>query len=128
MAELYRRRFPATPDMVPVARHDVRDALIRAGLTDPGLHANVALAVTEATANAVRHAYPADHAERPVEVTVTRSTDALVVTVEDEGSGIADGPATEAGGMGLAIMGDQSRDLSIDTGDTGTRVRLSFGI
>lgn len=46
----------ATPDMVPVARHDVIDTLTPAGLTDPGLPAHVALALTEATANAVRHA------------------------------------------------------------------------
>jgi hypothetical protein len=30
--------------------------------------------------------------------------------------------------MGLAIMGDQSRDLAIESDDTGTRVKLSFDI
>ena len=128
MAELYRRRFRATPDMVPVARHDVRDALVQAGLIDPGLHANVALAVTEATANAVRHAYPADHAERPVEVTVTRATDILLVTVEDEGRGMVNRTPSEIGGMGLAIMGDQSRDLAIESDSSGTLVTLRFGV
>lgn len=128
MAELYRRRFHATPDMVPVARHDVRDALIEAGLTDPGLHANVALAVTEATANAVRHAYPADRTERPVEVAVTRAPDILVVTVEDEGLGMAGRAPTQADGMGLTIMGDQSRDVAIESDHTGTLVTLRFGI
>ena len=37
---------------------DVLDTLTQAGLTDPALRSNVALAVSEATANAVRHAYP----------------------------------------------------------------------
>jgi serine/threonine-protein kinase RsbW len=128
MAELYRRRFPATPEMVPVARHDVIDALTQAGLTDPGLHAHVALALTEATANAVRHAYPADRTERPVEVTVTRSTDVLLVTVADEGLGMDSRMPTGSGGMGLAIMGGQTQDLAIESDHAGTLVKLQFGI
>ena len=128
MAELYRRRFPATPDMVPVARHDVLDTLTQAGLTDAGLHAKVALAVTEATANAVRHAYPADRTDGPVEVAVTQTGDSLLVTVEDEGLGMDNRMPTKAGGMGLALMGDQTRNLAIESGRTGTVVKLRFGI
>jgi hypothetical protein len=35
---------------------------------------------------------------------------------------------TEAGGMGLAIVGDQTRNLAIESDQTGTLVKLRFGI
>jgi anti-sigma regulatory factor (Ser/Thr protein kinase) len=128
MAELYRRRYSATRDAVPRARHDIIATLTQAGLTDARLHANVALAVSEATGNAVRHAYSPAGTDGHVEVTVTRATDILIVTVKDEGSGMDNSMPTEGGGLGLSIMSAQTRDLAIESNETGTTVKLRFRI
>jgi anti-sigma regulatory factor (Ser/Thr protein kinase) len=76
MTELYRRRFPATPQSVPLARHDVVDAVTHAGLTDARARAALALAVTEALSNAVRHAYPPS-----VRTDMSRSRSRVAMTV-----------------------------------------------
>jgi anti-sigma regulatory factor (Ser/Thr protein kinase) len=129
MAELFRRRYPANRSAVPRARHDILDVLTEAGLPDPSLRANVALAVSEATGNAVRHAYPPDHAAGHVEVTVTREPDTVTVTVCDQGSGMDHSLSTEQGaGLGLLIMRRQSRNLAIESDETGTIVELRFGV
>ena len=50
------------------------------------------------------------------------------MTVEDEGRGMADRTPSQTGGMGLPLMGDQSRELEIESDDTGTLVTLRFGL
>ena len=126
MTELYRRRHPATPDTVPQVRHDVVDILTQAGLIDPGLHAHVALAVSEATGNAVRHAYPLDHADGHVEVAVTRRPHSITVTISDAGSGMDTNRSTEGAGLGLAIMNAEADTLMIQSDGAGTVVKLRF--
>jgi two-component sensor histidine kinase len=128
MAELFRRRYLADRSAVPRARHDVLDTLAEAGLTHPSLRANVALAVSEATGNAVRHAYPPDHADGHVEVTVTREADSLTVTVRDDGVGIDNSPPTQGGGLGLLLLRNQSQHALIKSDEAGTVVKLRFSV
>jgi anti-sigma regulatory factor (Ser/Thr protein kinase) len=129
MAELFRRRYLANRSAVPRARRDVLETLTQAGVTDPSLRANVALAVSEATGNAVRHAYPPDHAAGHVEVTVTRQPDTVTVTVCDQGSGIDHSMSTEQGaGLGLLIMSGQTRNVAVNSDETGTIVELRFSV
>lgn len=128
MAELYRRRFPAAPEAVPSARHDVMDTLTQAGLTDVSLRAKVALAVTEATANAVRHAYPPDCTDGHVDVAVARTSDSLTVTVSDEGLGVRSGAPSHGSGLGLSIMTAEAQEVAVETGESGTVVALWFDI
>jgi anti-sigma regulatory factor (Ser/Thr protein kinase) len=129
MTELYRRRFPATPEAVPVARHEVIDALTHAGLTSAALHANVALAVSEVVGNAVRHAYPPDRIDGHVDVAVTRADDNLTVTISDGGLGMEPRlPTQDSAGLGLAIMSAQAANLAVESDTTGTTVALGFSI
>jgi anti-sigma regulatory factor (Ser/Thr protein kinase) len=126
MAELYRRRFPATPEAVPLARHDVLDILDQAGLADPTLRANVALAVSEATTNAVRHAYPPDRIDGHVDIAVTRAHDSVTVTVSDEGLGMDSRISPQGSGLGLLIMSAEAQDVAVKSDQAGTTVALRF--
>ena len=55
---IVKQRLPAKPASLRVARHATTDALTQAGVVDHELLAAIALAVSEAFGNAVRHAYP----------------------------------------------------------------------
>jgi serine/threonine-protein kinase RsbW len=126
MLELYRDRLPATAQAVRLARHGVIDALAQAGVSDPVLLANVALAVSEAATNAVRHAYPPDSADRHLDITLTRTPGRLIVTIRDDGAGMDAHMNTRGLGLGLAIMNSQTDRLQIESDSTGTSVTLYF--
>ena len=88
MPELLSRRYPAEAESVPAVRHAVGDALTAAGFTDGDVRFSIALAVTEATANAVRHAYPHD-AQGQIEVRVDyTASHGVVITITDHGVGM----------------------------------------
>jgi anti-sigma regulatory factor (Ser/Thr protein kinase) len=126
MLELYRERLPATPATVPRARHGVRDALTEAGIRDSAFHANVALAVSEATTNAVRHAYPPNSGGH-VEVVVALASNSLIITVSDQGRGMGGATrATRGMGLGLALIHTQTEHVKIQSGTTGTTLTLHF--
>jgi anti-sigma regulatory factor (Ser/Thr protein kinase) len=126
MGEVYRQRLPATPAAVPLVRHGVSDALVRAGVADPALLADIALTVSEATTNAVRHAYPPGSGGH-VDVTAIQTAHNVIVTVRDEGGGmleaLQDSPKQ---GVGLALMNSQTEHLEIASDGTETIVTLHF--
>jgi anti-sigma regulatory factor (Ser/Thr protein kinase) len=125
-SELYRERLPATPAAVRRARLGVADALARAGIADGTLLADIALTVSEATANAVRHAYPSRN-DGHVEVSVARTAEAIVITVTDEGRGIKNAVSDTRGlGIGLALMHAQTDSMEVESNSTGTVVTLRF--
>jgi anti-sigma regulatory factor (Ser/Thr protein kinase) len=126
MLELYHERLPATPAAVRLVRHGVSDALTEAGVSDVGLLADIALAVSEATTNAVRHAYPAG-TDGHIEVIVIRTAERIAITVSDEGAGMEDALNHTGGlGVGLALMNSQTERLDIASDTTGTIVTLHF--
>jgi serine/threonine-protein kinase RsbW len=95
--------------------------------------ADLKLAVTEVCGNAVRHAYGDEPGS--VRVVFDVMPDAIEVTVEDDGQGIAldelpddirVGEEPVEAGMGLAIIRAVVDDLGVDdrTGTAGTIVRL----
>jgi len=126
MLELYRERLPATPAAVRLARHGVIDALTEAGIADAALLGDIALTVTEATTNAIRHAYPPG-SDGHVDVTVNRAPSSIIVTVSDDGEGMKQAlPETHGLGVGLAIMNSQTERVEIASDTTGTVVTLHF--
>ena len=126
MLELYRERFPATAAAVRLSRHGDIDALVQDGVSDQALLADVALAVSEAATNAVRHAYPADSADGHLDVTLIRTPDSLIVTVKDDGAGMNAHSDAHGLRLGLAIMNSQTERLQIESDTTGTTVTLHF--
>ena len=125
MWELYRERLSATPSAVRLARRGVSDALVRDGIADAALLADIALTVSEATTNAVRHAYPGG-SDGHVDVTVARTAETIIITVSDEGGGMTTAQDAHASGVGLSLMNSQTDRLEITSGATGTVVTLHF--
>ena len=122
---LYQERLPATPEAVRHARRNVLDALTEIGVNDPALLSDVALTVSEAVGNAVRHAYPQGDPLGDVEVTA-ETGDHLVVTVQDFGLGMNHDNGSHGLGLGLPIMRSQTRRLDVTSDSTGTTLRLHF--
>ncbi|MFR9801051.1 ATP-binding protein [Pseudonocardia sp. RS010] len=96
--EYVHRSWPANPAQLSVIRHELLGWLAPLGLTTEQAD-DVVLAVDEAVANAVRHAYPEG---RPgdVELTLWTEGEALCIEITDHGSW------RPAGGEGGTITGD----------------------
>jgi serine/threonine-protein kinase RsbW len=116
--------LPAVAESCPRARRAVRAALEPLGV-DVGA---VDIAVSEAVANAVVHAYrdrdPADPG--PVHVAVAVEADSAQVTVADQGCGLRPRPDSPGLGFGLALIATACDQLEIEQSDTGTRVHMRF--
>ena len=108
-----------------MARHDVLDALMAAGFADPDLQSRVALALSEATGNVVRHAYPQARDEY-FEVVVNQIAGAVVIAVTDHGVGMDTRIGLPGMGLGLAIMRAQTTTVGIESNGSGTVVTLHF--
>ena len=119
-----RQSLNATPDAVPRARRLVCDFLNENHPDSDDLEHSVALAVSEAVGNAVRHAYPGEAG--PVEVEASVDDADLVVYVRDQGVGVAEGSEDPGLGLGMMIMRQFGR-LRIDPRPGGgTQVSLRF--
>ena len=126
MTLILHKRLPAQVEAVPEARLAVCSALAGAGLTDGTLQRAVALSVTEATANVIRHAYPRADDGR-FEITVVHHPSTIEVAVHDDGVGIDSGRVIDPGaGFGLLLMRTQAQRLDIASGADGTTVTMHF--
>ncbi len=117
--------LPARAENVAVIRH-VLSGIADALALDPEVLSDVKLAVSEACANAVVHAYPeGDPGLLDLEVSTHRES--LEVVVRDHGRGMmprADSPGL---GVGLPLMASLSAALELtNRTDGGTEVRMSF--
>jgi anti-sigma regulatory factor (Ser/Thr protein kinase) len=123
---LYHERLPATQEAVPRARKHVLDALADIGVDDADLRFDVALTVSEAVGNAVRHAYPPGGPMGDIEVTLEDAGDDLVVTVQDFGVGMGNHDGGPGLGLGLSIMRSQTARFDVTSDTTGTTLSLHF--
>jgi anti-sigma regulatory factor (Ser/Thr protein kinase) len=116
--------LPAVPESCPRARRAVRAALEPLQIDV----AAVELAVSEAVANVVVHAYRDREADEPgpVHIAVAVEADGARVTVSDEGCGMRPRPDSPGLGFGLALIATACDDLEIAQSDHGTRVHMRF--
>jgi anti-sigma regulatory factor (Ser/Thr protein kinase) len=117
-------RLAATAANVPVARHEL-DAVLDALECSGPLADAVRLAVTEACANAVVHAYPAELQGEMV-VTLQAWAGVLVVTVRDYGVGISPDDPTAGLGVGLQLIHSLAATVSIADAHPGVSVHMEF--
>lgn len=117
--------LPASPENVAVVRH-VLGGLADALDLSPDLLADVRLAVSEACANAVVHAYP-EGSPGLLDVEVSAGATQLEIVVRDHGSGMMPRADSPGFGVGLPLIASVTDVLEL-TGrdDGGTEVRMSF--
>lgn len=74
--------------------------------------------VSEACGNVVRHAYPRDAAERPMEIEMAEEDGELRLVVRDSGTGIrpAAGGRPSSLRLGFILMGSLADSLQLRTG------------
>ncbi len=111
---------PATAEQLATIRHLIRRWVTVNDGTDDDCAA-FAIAITEACANSVEHAYGPGDAS--VQVRAALLDGEATVTVRDRGRWRA--PGGDNRGRGIPLMREFMDDVVIDTGDDGTTVQLS---
>lgn len=115
---------PAKAEYLSLVRLVVASVAADAGFTEENV-ADIKVALSEASTNVVRHAYPSDcdYEKRVIEVNCYEDPSQLFIEVMDRGRGIPlPPPASE--GLGLGIMGSLMDRVDVETGSTGTSVLL----
>jgi len=114
--------LPAKSENLARVRRAVSDFAASLGLDDSVI-ADLRLAVNEACANVVRHAYDGDGT---MEVEARPDGDRLVVVVHDSGRGLARASEDPGTGLGLRVASAVSNSMEVRHRPTGTEVRLVF--
>ena len=118
----FERSFEAVPEELWRIRAAVREWLNRNAIKGE-VQTDLVLAVSEACANAVEHAYDGRQpGEVEVEIERVASADELVVHIRDAGRWRPLREATWERGRGMQIMRALVDDLKQETGPTGTVV------
>ena len=125
---------PAKPEYLLLARLAATSVGRSVGASEETI-ADLKLAVTEAVANAVKHAYPADSPGR-VTVELSATAGRLEIAVSDEGRGIDDADLPTGrdelaeSGMGLSIIRAIADEVDVGAGlgGRGTRVRFACAV
>jgi serine/threonine-protein kinase RsbW len=127
----YTLVIPARAEYLLLARLALT-GVARLAQADEEALADLRLAVTEAAANACRHAYKDGQGDVTIQLTLSDDQQ-LEVIVEDDGPGfesesVAEWNAEELGedGMGIAIIRAVADDVEIGPRESGSGTRLRF--
>lgn len=119
----------AHPRSVARARHCVAAFALAHGASAEQCNA-IALAVSEAVANAIVHAYAGGADDGTIELRTWMDEHALIALVRDHGVGM--GRARPSGGLGLgmALMAGLTERLAVESlsATRGTCVQMTFSI
>ncbi len=119
-------RFEAGDAAPRAARHAVVD-WARGHVADSVVLGDIALAVTEATTNAVMHAYRDGVPPGAVLVEASVCGDSLCVHVRDTGSGLIPRVDSPGLGLGLGLIAQVSAEADVHThAEGGTEVVMRF--
>ena len=124
----FGRTVPAVPENVAPIRHAVVELATRHGASDQ-VTTDLALAVGEACANVVVHAYPpGDVGPLIVHAEVTDGT--IVICVCDQGQGMTPRPDSPGLGLGLPLIANLAERLEITDGNgrVGTELMMVFAL
>ena len=125
--EFVHRSWPADPAQLTVIRHELARWLAPLSLSEEEV-ADVVLAVDEAAANAVRHAYGPDEAGI-VELTLWTEAEGtpsatLCIEVVDHGHWRPPAEQPVEGGRGIGLMSTMAEAVLIQYDGRGSRVLL----
>jgi anti-sigma regulatory factor (Ser/Thr protein kinase) len=124
--EFVHRSWPADPEQLVLIRRELGRWLAPLALTEQE-SADVVLAVDEAAANAVRHAYEPEESGA-VELTLWTEPDTLCIEVVDHGNWRPPSRQPAEGGRGISLMNTMSEAVLIHFDDRGSRVLLRHRI
>jgi anti-sigma regulatory factor (Ser/Thr protein kinase) len=113
---------PAVPEAVPVLRHAAADFAAEHG-ADTDLCGDIALAVSEAVTNAVKHSRT--HAAEQVALTASVADDWLEIRVTDRGAGFGL-HESDGLGLGLPMIARLAAQLTISQEGLGTELCMRF--
>ena len=113
--------LPATLDSVATARRAVRSFALDLEVDVDGM----VLAVSEAVANVVAHAYVEDTGG-VVELSAAASPLEVTVTVRDRGRGLASGDRTPGAGYGLLIIRRLAQHVELADTRDGVALTMAF--
>lgn len=123
----FGRTVPAVPENVAGLRHAVVELAAKHGAPER-VRTDLALAVGEACANVVVHAYPpGDVGPLVVHARVLNGSE-IVITVIDQGQGMTPRPDSPGLGLGLPLIANLSDRLEITDGPdgVGTELEMAF--
>ncbi len=124
--EFVHRSWPADPAQLVLVRRQLSRWLAPLDLTEEKI-ADVVLAVDEAAANVVRHAYGPDESG-VVELTLWTEPATLCIEVVDHGSWRPPAEPGRDGGRGIPLMSHMSESVLIHFDHRGSRVLLRHHI
>lgn len=124
--EFVHRSWPADPDQLVLIRRELGGWLAPLALTEEEV-ADVVLAVDEAAANAVRHAYGHEDAG-VVELTLWTEPGTLSIEVVDHGNWRPPEEHPTEGGRGIPLMSTMAESVLIHFDQRGSRVLLRHRI
>jgi anti-sigma regulatory factor (Ser/Thr protein kinase) len=117
---------PAIPESVPRMRQAVVALAEEAGAADAALDA-IRLATSEALTNVVVHAYDGDPG--PIRLHAAVQSGDLAVSIADDGHGLRPTVNRRGMGLGLAIIAEAAKELSICRRPAGgTELRMRFSL
>ncbi len=124
-----RLELTASEDSLPVVRQALRSIGETIEADEEALE-DAELAVTEALANAVEHAYPGADERGPVRISFLPSDEEMLVSVRDFGRGMDGSPGSggkDAPGYGLPMIEGIARRVDIHAAD-GTEIEMTFAL
>ena len=120
--------YPAVPDSVAVARHELERWLARAELT-PELVEAARLAASEALSNVVRHAYTDRPGTGTMQLAALVEQGVLCVIVSDHGNGFRAHGDSGGLGLGLSLIAKLADSIDlISPEDGGFELQMRFNV
>lgn len=115
---------PAKAEYLSLVRLVVAAVASKIGLAADSV-ADIKVAISEASSNAIRHAYPDDHPDelRVIEVDCFDDSGSLVMRITDHGGGMPI-PPPPSEGLGFGIMGSLMDKVDVETDEEGTSVMM----
>ena len=115
----------AEPGSVRLVRTEIMRWFHELRHANDRLAASIAVAVSEAVGNVVRHAYPG-HGTGRVDVEAQLETASIVVSVSDGGGGMTARAGRDHNGMGLPVIGRLADGVTVVSDEGGTRLTMRF--